>query len=432
MHYDNSLDRGSVQSPKDTQVMRKRSEKTTGGIDADDVREKLLRAERQLNSVFIKRHNVIRVMIIAHLIKQHYLLVGTPGTAKTVIATCFADHITGATYFKTMLGSFSSPDKVFGPLDIVKFQAGEYEHVIDGKLADVHFAFLDEFFKANEATLNELLTTLNEREFMGESIPLMTCGMATNWPEINMRTDNTNALYDRCLMRVVVEDMETESDMVKVLEAIDGVAEYTPDEDATFSLVELEAAQDEIAKIELSNPVRKMLANLRQQLAWRNIGGTKKPGIAISSRRLGALQSALRASAWLEGRTEVNIGDFDILEFGLWNDRTDHEHVIAVLENLDDAIVKSLIGKIDKARDEYRRLTDQDFGTTRVTQVTELFGETVAEVKETASKPVFTKGGEAKIRKAMSKLVKDFKEMNRREVAFVASVQGNMTEGEGQ
>lgn len=402
--------------------MRKRSAiqkpKASNQTAADKVRTRLLAAETQLNCVFIQRTDVVRVMIIAHLIRQHYLLIGTPGTAKTAIATSFARHIKQATYFKTMLGSFSSPDKVFGPLDIKKFQAGVYEHVTDGMLADVDFAFLDEFFKANEATLNELLTSLNEREFMGEAIPLKTCGMATNWPEINMRTDNTSALYDRCLLRVVVSDVSTEAAMVKVLVAIDAVAEYSPDPDATFTLDELKAAQTAVKAVNISDTIRKMMANIRTNLAFRMINGKKKEGIAISSRRLGALQDAMRAAAWLDGRTDVTIHDFSVLSFGLWNDRTDHEHVKAVLDSLDQVLVKSLIDKIDAARNEYKQLTDSDFGTSRVTQVTEQFAETVAEVKKVCLEPVFTKSGEAKIKKSMGKLVKDFREMNKRELTF--------------
>ena len=411
--------------------MRKRSaiqrppESQEAGVTEDEVRAKMLAAERQLNSVFIQRKDAVRVMLVAHLIKQHYLLVGTPGTAKTALATSFSRHITGATYFKTMLGSFSSPDKVFGPLDIKKFQAGTYEHVIDGMLADVDFGFLDEFFKANEATLNELLTTLNEREFMGEPIPLLTCGMATNWPEVNMRTDNTNALYDRCLMRVVVSDVSNEKAMCKVLEAIDAVETYAPAEPAMFSLDELLVAQVGVKKVVVNDQIRRLLANIREQLAWRNVGGKKKEGIAISSRRLGALQDALRASAWLDGRTTVSILDFGILAFGLWNDRQDHEHVKAVLDTLDKALVQDLIGKIDSARNAYKQLSDADFGSARVTQVTEQFAAIVAEVKEVCAQPVFTSGGQAKIKKAMGKLVKDFKEMNTREIKFVEAVEGD-------
>lgn len=402
--------------------MRKRSETKVQIIDVADVRAKLLEAEEQLNSVFINRREVIRVMIIAHLIRQHYLLVGTPGTAKTAIATCFAKHITGATYFKTMLGSFSSPEKVFGPLDIDKFKKGRYEHVTEGKLAAVVFAFLDEFFKANEATLNELLTALNEREFGGQKIPLQTCGMATNWPEVISRTNNTNALYDRCLLRVEVRDVETKEDMVKVLQAVDEVEVYEPDPEGTITLAELTEVQNSVAELELSDEVRLMLADVRDKLATRMVGGQKKPHIEISSRRLGALQKAMRASAWLAGRKEVGVADFDVLKFGLWNNWGEQQQVTAVLNTIDSAIVQAIATKIDKARSEYAKLQDSDFGTTRVTAVTELFGETIAEVKKTTARPVFTTNGMEMVKKAMARFVADFKAMNEREKQFVAKM----------
>lgn len=412
----------AVQSPTPIKALTQiqaEAEAEQSRLEADaDVRTRLLQAEEQLNGTFIERQDVIRVMIVAHLIKQHYLLVGTPGTAKTAIATSFSRHILGCTYFRTMGGSFSSPDKIFGPLDIKKFQAGVYEHVLTGMLADVEFGFVDEFFKLNEATLNEMLTALNEREFMGKPIPLMTCGMATNWPEINMRTDNTNALYDRCLMRVAVSDVSTEEGMIKVLEAIDGVASYEPDQDACIDMDMLRHAQASVQRVTITPTIRKMMASIRNTLAFRMVGNKKKEGIAISSRRLGALQDALRASAWLDGRDEVSILDFGIMAFGLWNDRADLEHVKASLDTLDQLLVGELIGKIDAARLEYQSLTNEDFGTSRVTQVTETFARVIAEVKSASARPVFTSGGQTKIKKAMGKLVRDFKDMSSRQATF--------------
>jgi MoxR-like ATPase len=223
-------------------------------------------------------------------------------------------------------------------------------------------------------------------------------------------------------MRVVVSDVSTEAAMIKVLKAIDGVAKYRPTPGTTFTLEELKTAQEAVKQVTISDTIRKLMANVRNKLAYRLVNGKKKEGIAISSRRLGALQDAMRASAWLDGRTEVSINDFGVLAFGLWNDRADHEHVKATLDSLDQVLVSALIDKIDKARTEYKQLTDSDFGTSRVTQVTELFALTVAEVKKVCAEPVFTKGGENKIKKAMGKLVKDFKEMNQRELAFCEDV----------
>ena len=394
----------------------------------DELRNKLLLAEVQLNGVFIRRKEVVRVMIIAHLVRQHYLLVGTPGTAKTAIATSFSKHITGASYFKTMLGSFTTPAKVFGPLNVKAFtEDGEYVTVIDGKLADVVHAFLDEFMKAPDGTLNELLTTLNEREYDGEPIPLQTCGMATNWPEVEKRTDNTMALYDRCLLRVVVDDIEKELDMVRVLEVIDDVAIYEPDKEAMFSLADLELAQKAVAEVTISKEIRKILASIRTQLRYRMVNGKKKSGIDITSRRLGALQSVLRASAWLGCRDEVTIEDFSMLHFGLWNDRGDHEHVAAVLSTLDAKLCQDLIAKIDTARTEYKNLVAKDYGTSKIEQVTDTIASVVSEVKEVYAKPVFTDGGRSKIDKAMKKLVKDFNAMTELEHKFVEKHGGGFT-----
>jgi len=377
-----------------------------------ETRIALLAIAEQLGSTFVSRDAAIRCMMIAHLTGEHYLFVGDPGTAKTALAKAFSQHITGARFFSTMLGSFSAPEKVFGPLDIAAFQAGRYETVTTGKLPEADFGFLDEYFKCNEGALNEMLTALNEREFEGKSIPLMTAGTATNWPELEQRSEITDALYDRILLRCVVEDVKTEDDTVALLKAIDEVANYSPN--VTVSLDDLKAAIAEVKRVKISDPIRQLLHSVRSRLATRNVAGQSRPGIQISGRRMGKLQAALRAEAWLKGRDEVTLEDFDVLGWGLWVERGDIEQVEAVLSSLDAEAVRKIIDRIDEARNAHASLISRSYGAASLNTVVDKVKEAAKLSRVELDAPVFTAKGREQARAAMRELKACFMDLDER------------------
>ena len=316
--------------------------------DPVDIRERMWAIGKQLNDTFVQRTSAIKVMLLAYLSGEHYLLIGEPGTAKTAIAERFAQHIEGAKWFGMMMGSFTTPEKVWGPLDISAFQNGEYKYVTSGKLPEAHIAFLDEFFKCNDGCLNEMLTLLNERTFDNKPVPLMTVGTATNWPELNSRSDNVSALYDRILLRCIVDDITEKDHVIRLLENVNLVDDYKPE---TFmTLQEMRFAIECVKKINVSQSVRLMLHSVRERLFVREVAGEKKPGVQISARRIGRLQKVLQAHAWLNGRDDVTLEDFECLQWGLWNNKDEYETARSILTTLDAEMVHGIVKAIDEGR----------------------------------------------------------------------------------
>jgi MoxR-like ATPase len=138
--------------------------------------------------------------------------IGPPGTAKSVAVRRIA-QATGGCYFEYLLGRFTEPNEIFGPVDLRKLREGTVETDVSGMLPEAEIAFLDELFQGSSAILNTLLGILNERVFRrGHTqlkCPIRICVGASN----NLPTDESLAAFaDRFLVRVFVEaidDLET-------------------------------------------------------------------------------------------------------------------------------------------------------------------------------------------------------------------------------
>src|SRR6201986_1780692 len=133
-------------------------------VDRDNLPARLAQLARALESRFLGKDEVIRLLLIATLAGEHAVLVGPPGTAKSALIRMFA-RLLQAHYFEYLLTRFTEPNEIFGPVDIAAFREGKYQRRTEGMLPEAEIVFLDEVFKSNSAILNALLTLLNERRY---------------------------------------------------------------------------------------------------------------------------------------------------------------------------------------------------------------------------------------------------------------------------
>src|SRR5947207_7076039 len=164
--------------------------------------DKLRKIREELQQLFLERAELIDGALAALLAAQHILIIGPPGTAKSMLADELCRRITGATYFQWLLTKFTTPEELFGAVSLRALEADDYRRVTTHKLPEAHIAFLDEVFKANSSILNSILTIMNERRFHnGREVadtPLITLfGASNELPE----EDELQALYDRFLLR---------------------------------------------------------------------------------------------------------------------------------------------------------------------------------------------------------------------------------------
>jgi MoxR-like ATPase len=284
-------------------------------------REKLLRIRRELGGQFLERDEVVEGALCALLSRSHLILLGPPGTAKSLLAQELCRRIGGGAYFQWLLTRFTTPEELFGAVSLKALENDDYRRVTQGKLPEAHIAFLDEVFKASSSILNALLTVMNERIFHNGrepmDVPLITLfGASNELPD----EDELTALYDRFLLRFAVDYLQEDFRFLQMLQL------QPPGERTALSLSELREAQEEAARVLVPEGVLQELATLRREL-------TRK-GLTASDRRYRQSLDVLRARAYLDGRDRVASDDLYFLQHVLWSDPEERREVQASLHEL--------------------------------------------------------------------------------------------------
>ena len=68
-----------------------------------------------LDQCFLERQSHARLALLSILSGHHMLMIGPPGTAKSLLARAVCRCIEGGRYFEYLLSRFTHPDELFGP-----------------------------------------------------------------------------------------------------------------------------------------------------------------------------------------------------------------------------------------------------------------------------------------------------------------------------
>ncbi|MEW6613970.1 MAG: AAA family ATPase [Thermodesulfobacteriota bacterium] len=98
----------------------------------------------EMRKDFVERSELVDGCLVAVLAKQHLLMIGPPGTAKSLLCNDLCLRVDGAVYFQWLLTKFSTPEEIFGPISLSHLEKDEYKRITAGKLPEAHIGFLDE------------------------------------------------------------------------------------------------------------------------------------------------------------------------------------------------------------------------------------------------------------------------------------------------
>ena len=310
------------------------------------IRQDLNKIEMELNTIFVERKVEIAAIIRTILSKQHMCMIGAPGIAKSALVDALSAKISGSKFFDTLMRRDSTCDELFGPVSLKGLEQDHYLRNISDMLPEADYAFLDEGFKANSTVLNGVLKIMNERKFKNNSQTL-TCPLKSMFIASNEmpQSEDLNAFWDRALVRVIVKDIQEDTNFMIFLEGKSGRGPASKVQNTTITLQDLEAAIAEVEAVKVPQDVCQSIVALRRKL--------HAEGIKPSPRRFAECLKYAKAEAWLDGRDEVSSDDLPVLEHCLWEVPEQQPKVAQILSEVASPDLGRVLELIDSSKEQY-------------------------------------------------------------------------------
>lgn len=304
---------------------------------------------QDLNHGIYEKENTLKLILLSFLAGKSAFLYGPPGTAKSLVARrvsmAFKDDL-NHTFFAYLMNRFSTPEEIFGPIDIGELKKNNLKRNTQGYLPTAHFAFLDEIWKSSPAILNTLLTIINEKIYRDGNtdinVPLKGLVCASN--EFPTPNQGLEALYDRMILRLAVLPIKERHSFEQLLQTTE---HHTVNVRHAFSMDDVIHIAHESKKVTFSSDaldamhlLKSYIQSHNQQLAKTYNAheslevpdeNLQKKGIYVSDRRWKNMAELLKTAAFLSDRTEVLPIDITLLQHCIWSDESHKESVIDII-----------------------------------------------------------------------------------------------------
>lgn len=317
-----------------------------------------------------EREEAVKLALLSAVAGESIFLLGPPGVGKSLIARRLKYAFLDGTSFEYLMSKFSTPDEIFGPISIKKLKEDDqYKRLTENYLPSANIVFLDEIWKAGPAIQNALLTILNEKIYRNgdEDMQVNISGIITASNELPPANNNLAPIWDRFLLRLEVGGIRKFNHFLQMITETadpykDDIAEHLK-----ITTAELGEWNDQINEIEVPAEVLNTIQLLKVKIEEHN----SKPNhlnnqLPVFDRRWKKMIRLMRTSAFLNGRSKVNLMDCFLMVHCLWSKPAQKE---LVQEMVSGAIRKhgySLAVNLNMLKSETREFEQEITAETRV------------------------------------------------------------------
>lgn len=314
-------------------------------------KERIQNLLKQLCVNLYEREEVMALTLLSAIAGESIFLLGKPGVAKSLIARKLKYAFKDAKSFEYLMNRFSTPDEIFGPVSISKLKDHDkYERITENYLPKSDIVFLDEIWKASLMIQNTFLMVFDTKE---ESSSVIIATSITHSPiHYTLKPDYSN-LIDRFILTLMVEELSDKDNFLKMIAEDVNLNLDTVNSDLKISSEDYKNWQESIKKVAIPKEVFDVILYIKTSIDKQNEKKSKESEeIYISDRRWKKAIKILKTSAFLNGRSEVDLMDCFLLKHILW----DIPEQIEFFEELIATAVKEYGYKEQVNLSEYEKL----------------------------------------------------------------------------
>lgn len=286
----------------------------------DDVKTFAAGIRAEVAKAITGQADTIDLMLTALFAGGHILLEGPPGTAKTMIARCFAQAL-GITYGRIQFTPDLMPGDIVGS-NIYNFQTGQFTLTRGPIFCDLLLA--DEINRTPPKTQAALLEAMEERQVSTDGVtrplpdPFLVA--ATQNPIEHEGTYTLpEAQLDRFLLKLIVDMPARDAEVTVLRRHADGFSPRDLEEagvEPVVTAADLRAAQAAVRGVTTTDEVLGYIVDLAQ--ATRQSPSVQ---LGASPRAATALLATAKAWAWLGGSPAITPDHVQTMLLPTWRHR---------------------------------------------------------------------------------------------------------------